>query len=132
MPFAIHSLILRTLKPNYPKIFTPEIKKKLRKLINTCSKLSVLALDMIYESNGRRNAPNARANLLEETSFQWHESCTSINVVFWQGILLVFYRTNALERFAITHFAGENPRITPTTKERSNHYASLTQNALRT
>ena len=52
---------------------------------------------------------------------------TSINVVFWQGILLVFYRTNALERFAISHFAKENPRITPTTKERSNH-----KNALRT
>ena len=132
MPFAIHSLILRTLKPNYPKIFTPEIKKKLRKLINTCSKLSVLALDMIYESNGRRNAPNAHANLLEETSFQWHESCTSINVVFWQGILLGFYRTKALERFAIGHFARENPWITPTTKVRSNHYTSSTQNALRT
>ena len=131
MPFAIHSLILRTLKPNYPKISLRKLKK-LRKLINTCSKLSVLALDMIYESNGRRNAPNAHANLLEETSFQWHESCTSINVVFWQGILLVFYRTNALERFAISHFARENPRITPTTKEPSNHYTSLTQNALRT
>ena len=94
--------------------------------------VSVLALSMIYGGNGPRNAPKAHANLLEETSFQWHESCTSINVVFWQGILLVFYRTNALERFAISHFARENPRITPTTKERSNHYTSSTQNALRT
>ena len=61
--------------------------------------------------------------------------CTSITVLFWQakkaklGILLGFYLTNALECFAISHFATENPRITPTTKERSNHYTSSTQNA---
>ena len=61
--------------------------------------------------------------------------CTSITVLFWQakkaklGILLGFYLTNALECFAICHFATENPRITPTTKERSNHYTSSTQNA---
>ena len=61
--------------------------------------------------------------------------CTSTTVLFWQakkaklGILLGFYLTNALECFAISHFATENPRITPTTKERSNHYTSSTQNA---
>ena len=61
--------------------------------------------------------------------------CTSTTVLFWQakkaklGILLGFYLTNALECFAICHFATENPRITPTTKERSNHYTSSTQNA---
>ena len=61
--------------------------------------------------------------------------CTSTTVLFWQakkaklGILVGFYLTNALECFAISHFATEHPRITPTTKERSSHYTSSNQNA---
>ena len=83
-------------------------------------------LDMIYGGNGPRNAPNAHANLLEAKKSFGKLKKRSL------GSCLVFSRTRALERFAISHFARENPRITPTTKERSNHYTSSTQNALRT
>ena len=88
-------------------------------IILLLTKLSVLALDIIYGGNGPRNAPNAHANLLEEMSVQWHESCTSITVLFWQakkaklGILLGFYWTGALERFAISHFAWGKPQDNP-------------------